>query len=118
MHEQGVHAHTLLESSMAASQLTMLCGGSHADALELVAYTEVESVIAAGDVVLYLVVSFQHHVFMWPVVEPDIGLLLGGITGTAIVPLVLSDEYTPFRMKLVGCFDIATVLFFFVYIRL
>ena len=113
-----MHAHTLLESSMAASQLTMLCGGSHADALELVAYTEVESVIAAGDVVLYLVVSFQHHLVIWPVVQPDLRQLLGRITGTANVPWVLSDEYTPVRMKLVGCFDIATVLFFFVYIRL
>jgi hypothetical protein len=69
--------------------------------LELVAYTEIESIIAAGDIILNLVVSFQHHVFMWPVVESDIGLFLGSITGTAVVPLVLTDEYTPFRVKFV-----------------
>ena len=86
--------------------------------LELVTYTEVEAVKAAGDIVLYLVVRFQHHVFMRPVVEAEIGLFLGGITGTAVVPLVLTDEYTPFRVKLVGRFEITAVLFFFVFIKL
>ena len=42
--------------------------------LELITQAQVKAIKVAGDVILCLVIGFDYNVFMWPVINTNIGL--------------------------------------------